>query len=127
LAAAESEQPAIQEPAPVVFETSDEPAAPEMAGDITADAGEPKTAPAAYEDDYFDLATQDVPEAAVAYADDLDIPEVPQEEAPARDAYEDLDLEFANLLDEINGPSSQPPVSGHASDDADEFEEELLQ
>lgn len=127
LAAAESEQPAIQEPAPVAFETSDEPAAPEMAGDITADAGEPKTAPAAYEDDYFDLATQDVPEAAVAYADDLDIPEVPQEEAPARDAYEDLDLEFANLLDEINGPSGQPPVSGHASDDADEFEEELLQ
>jgi len=50
-----------------------------------------------------ELETVEIPEKAVALADDLDIPEVPFEEDKAEaPAYDDLDAEFTSLLSEMN-------------------------
>ncbi|MFU0503755.1 SPOR domain-containing protein [Pseudaminobacter sp. NGMCC 1.201702] len=65
--------------------------------------------PAAYED-FPDIETVDVPEQAVALADDLDIPEVAYEEEPAAPAYDDIDAEFASLLNEMNSPEPVAPA-----------------
>jgi hypothetical protein len=65
--------------------------------------------PVAYED-FPDIETVDVPEQAVALADDLDIPEVAYEEEPAAPAYDDIDAEFASLLNEMNSPEPVAPA-----------------
>ena len=50
-----------------------------------------------------DIETIDVPEQAVALADDLDLPEFAFEDEPANaSSYDDIDAEFASLLNEMN-------------------------
>ncbi len=50
----------------------------------------------AYAEDVPEIETIEVSDRAVALADDLDIPEIPQhEEFPPISAYDDLDSEFA--------------------------------
>lgn len=54
-------------------------------------------------DEVPDVETVDVPERVVALADDLDIPELSfEEDQPAAAAYDDLDAEFASLLNDMN-------------------------
>ncbi|MBE1203774.1 SPOR domain-containing protein [Aminobacter carboxidus] len=58
-------------------------------------------------DDAPDIETVDVPEKAVALADDLDIPELSfEDDAPPAPAYDDLDGEFSNLMNEMNAPEA---------------------
>lgn len=50
-----------------------------------------------------ELETIEIPEKAVALADDLDIPDVPfEEDKTEAPAYDDLDAEFSSLLNEMN-------------------------
>lgn len=97
-------------------------------GDAAQDAQ-----PASYED-FPDIETVDVPEQAVALADDLDIPEVVYEEEPAAPAYDDIDAEFASLLNEMNSPEpvavTPPPAATGPSENEDQrlaaqFEQEF--
>lgn len=68
-------------------------------------------------DDAPEIETVDVPENAIALADDLDLPELAFEEDEPAQAYDDLDAEFATLLNEMNSPEPAP-VAQHASRDA---------
>lgn len=71
------------------------------------------TAPAAYSE-MPDIETVDVPESAVALADDLDLPELRfEEDAPAPTAYDDLDAEFASLLNEMNAVEAPAPAAAY--------------
>ncbi|RUM98702.1 hypothetical protein EET67_06260 [Pseudaminobacter arsenicus] len=80
-----------------------------------ASAGDDQGATTAY-DDIPDIETVEVPEQAVALSDDLDIPEVVYEEEPTPSpAYDDIDAEFANLLNDMNSPE---PTSAAPSNDA---------
>ncbi|MEP9371656.1 SPOR domain-containing protein [Mesorhizobium sp. KR1-2] len=87
-------------------------------------------AASAYED-FPDIDTVDVPEQAVALADDLELPELSfEEDVPVVPAYDDLDAEFANLLNEMNSPepaTPEPatPTASEADDFAAEFEREF--
>src|SRR5690606_3300691 len=50
-----------------------------------------------------ELETIDIPERAVALADDLEIPDVPFEQDVAEPAsYDDLEADFADLLSDMN-------------------------
>ncbi|UCI05095.1 SPOR domain-containing protein [Mesorhizobium sp. B1-1-8] len=72
-------------------------------------------------DDVPEVETVDVPERVVALADDLDIPELNfEEDQPAAPAYDDLDAEFAGLLNDMNATEIAPaPVQGRGySDDS---------
>jgi hypothetical protein len=108
-----------EEPQPVV----EAPAEYEAAA--AQDDGEADHAPSAYED-FPDIETIDVPEQAVALADDLDIPELAAEEqVPPPAVYDDLDAEFAGLLSDLNAPEKAAPAPApayHAEDYAAEFE-----
>jgi hypothetical protein len=70
---------------------------------------------AAFEDQP-DVETVEVSDQAVALADDLDIPELPEEEElPPVSAYDDLDAEFSDLLSDMNAePRPVQPGSGQA-------------
>lgn len=85
-----------------------------------------------------ELETIEIPEKAVALADDLDIPDVPFEEDKVEaPVYDDLDAEFTSLMNEMNEPASAEPapeaprqqaaehgatpVAASAADDADQF------
>jgi hypothetical protein len=106
-----------EEPQPVV----EAPAEYEAA----QDDGEAGYAPSAYED-FPDIETIEVPEQAVALADDLDIPELAAEEnVPPPAVYDDLDAEFAGLLSDLNAPEKAAPAPApayHSDDYAAEFE-----
>lgn len=59
------------------------------------------------------VETIEVTDQAIALADDLDIPELPEEEElPPASAYDDLDTEFSSLLNDMNADprSAQPAV-----------------
>lgn len=63
-------------------------------------------------DDAPDIETVDVPEKAVALADDLDIPELSfEDDAPPAPAYDDLDGEFSSLMNEMNATETGKPAS----------------
>lgn len=81
-------------------------------------AAEPdETAPAAAYDEIPDVETVDVPERVEALADDLDLPElVFEEDRPAKTAFDDLDAEFAGLLNELND-TEEAPVPPPSYDD----------
>lgn len=65
-----------------------------------------------------ELDTVEVPERVVALAEDLDIPDVPFEEAGAGSKfYDDLDSEFADLLGKIDAA----PEPTHAAYDDDAY------
>ncbi|MEP9386993.1 SPOR domain-containing protein [Mesorhizobium sp. KR9-304] len=54
-------------------------------------------------DEHPDVETVEVADQAVALADDLDIPELAEEEErPPVSAYDDLDAEFSSLLSDMN-------------------------
>lgn len=60
-----------------------------------------------------DVETIEVADKAIALADDLDIPElVEEEELPPVSAYDDLDAEFSSLLSEMN---AEPLVAASSS------------
>ena len=62
-----------------------------------------------------DIETVDVHDGAVALADDLDIPEISYDEPPV-DRYDDLDVEFNNLLNEMStGERREPAMQANAS------------
>ncbi|HTV67027.1 MAG TPA: SPOR domain-containing protein [Rhizobiaceae bacterium] len=63
------------------------------------------------DEDYApEVETLDVPEAAVAYADDLDLPEINYEEPDSeRAVYDDLDADFASVFNEPPAPEPQAP------------------
>lgn len=68
-------------------------------------------------DDIPDIETVEVPEQAVALSDDLDIPEVVYEEEPApAPSYDDIDAEFASLLNDMNSPEPSPAASASDAD-----------
>ncbi len=74
----------------------------------------------AYRDSHVpDIETYDVPEQAVALADDLDLPDFTYEDEPAPPpSYDDIDAEFTSLLNEMNASDhEQPaPTSGRGAD-----------
>ncbi|MDH6229724.1 hypothetical protein M2281_000296 [Mesorhizobium soli] len=82
-------------------------------------------------DDYPDIETVDVPEQAVALADDLDLPELTfEEDVPTVAAYDDIDAEFASLLNDMNSPepaAPEPakPAAAPVDDFAADFEREF--
>jgi hypothetical protein len=82
--------------------------------------------PSASYEDFPDIETVEVPEHAVALADDLDIPELAVEEKlPQPTVYDDIDTEFVSLLNEMNSPekTAAPAPAYQAEDDyATEFE-----
>lgn len=90
-AAAKPEPPAPEEPRTEIAEQQTE---------QNAEVEEMRNAPSARHD-APDIDTVDVPEHAVAVADDLDFPETPYDEAP-RAARHDVDAEFADLLDDMS-------------------------
>ena len=75
--------------------------------------------PAQTADDMPDVETVDVPERVVALADDLDLPELAfEQDQPEASAYDDLDTEFASLLNDMNGAEPAPaPASAAAYED----------
>ncbi|NGO51406.1 SPOR domain-containing protein [Allomesorhizobium camelthorni] len=107
-----------EEPQPVV----EAPAEYEAAA--AQDDGEADYAPSAYED-FPDIETIDVPEHAVALADDLDIPELAAEENVPPAVYDDLDAEFAGLLSDINAPEKAAPAPAPAYHQADDYAAEF--
>ncbi len=82
-------------------------------------------------EDVPDIETVDVPEQAVALADDLDLPElVFEEDVPAVSTYDDLDAEFANLLNDMSSPAPATqapaqPVAKSEEEFAADFEREF--
>ncbi|MEJ6783084.1 SPOR domain-containing protein [Aminobacter sp. Piv2-1] len=69
-------------------------------------------------DDAPDIETVDVPEKAIALADDLDIPELTfEDETPPASAYDDLEGEFSSLMNEMQAaePAPVPASSNYAS------------
>jgi len=88
--------------------------------------------PAGY-DDYPEIETIDVPEQAVALADDLDIPELPfEEDEPVAAAFDDLDAEFAGILNDMSTPepapapqAAKPAMASDVDDFVAEFEREF--
>lgn len=87
-------------------------------------AAEPEeTAPVAAYDDIPDVETIDVPERVEALADDLDLPELAfEEDRPAKTAFDDLDAEFAGLLNELNEPEEAPAPPPAPSYDDEPYE-----
>ncbi|MBX3567246.1 MAG: SPOR domain-containing protein [Rhizobiaceae bacterium] len=74
-----------------------------------ADAAAGGSRPAAY--GAPDIETIDVPEQAVALADDLDLPELAFDDDPApASSYDDIDAEFASLLNEMNSIDADAPA-----------------
>ena len=72
-----------------------------------------------FADDMPEVETVDIPEAAVAFADDLDIPELAYEDdAPAAAPYDDFDSDFAGAFGETvqqEEPVRMPAAPVHAS------------
>jgi len=66
-------------------------------------------------EDQPEVETVEVHDQAIALADDLDIPELPEEEElPPAAAYDDLDAEFSSLLNEINAePAAAQASAGY--------------
>lgn len=63
-----------------------------------------------------DIDTYDVPEHAVALADDLDLPEFAYEDEPApAPAYDDIDSEFTSLLNGMNSADVPASVAAAAA------------
>lgn len=57
-----------------------------------------------------EIETVDVQDDAVALADDLNLPDIAYDEAPAR-RYDDLDAEFNNLLSEMSSGERREPAA----------------
>lgn len=63
-----------------------------------------------------DIDTYDVPEHAVALADDLDLPEFTFEDEPAAaPAYDDIDAEYTSLLNGMNSADVPAPAQATAA------------
>jgi len=63
-----------------------------------------------------DIETVEVPERGVPVAEEFDIPEIQFDEPqPAASAYDDIDAEFANLLNEMNSFDRSTPAATSAS------------
>ena len=70
-----------------------------------------------------DVETIEVADRAVALADDLDLPEVDyEEELPPVSAYDDLELDFAGLLHDMNDADPAPAAASSAA--ADDYQQE---
>jgi hypothetical protein len=64
-----------------------------------------------------EVETIEVSDQPVALADDLDIPELPEEDAlPPGSEYDDLDAEFSSLLSEMNAEQAEAQPANGAGD-----------
>jgi hypothetical protein len=114
--------PIVEEPAPAAdaYAYQPEPAyTAETQEAVEQVEPQEEAAPAAVDDGIPDVETVDVPERVEALADDLDLPElVFEEDRPASAAFDDLDAEFAGLINEINEADlATPPASTSTYDD----------
>ncbi len=118
--------PVVEEPPPAADAYAYQPEPVYTVG--TQEAIEPaeqqdEAATAAVEDDIPDVETVDVPERVEALADDLDLPElVFEEDRPASAAFDDLDAEFAGLINEINEADLAPPPAQTSTYDDEPYE-----
>ncbi|GAA4112536.1 SPOR domain-containing protein [Aminobacter aganoensis] len=95
----------VNQPEPETYGQQAEPAV-DVADDLEAEL----FAAVSSFDDAPDVETVDVPEKAVALADDLDIPELSfEDDTPPAPAFDDLDSEFSNLMNEMNAPEASKP------------------
>ncbi len=97
------------------------PTPPRQLAEVQDDAVDEIDFRAAFDDAAPEVETVEVADRAVAIADDLDIPELaPDEELPPVSAYDDLDAEFAALLNDMNGaePAERRSI-GYDDDFAD--------
>lgn len=80
----------------------------------------------ALENDHFapEIDTVDVPDQAVALADELDIPELIQDEPQPRAPYDDLESEFADAFSQLS--MSDPAAEWRQPDTADAADEDAL-
>jgi hypothetical protein len=70
-----------------------------------------------------DVETVDVPERVVALADDLDIPELAfEQDRPASVSFDDLDVEFAGMLGDLNTAEAEPAPSRAATYDDEPYQ-----
>jgi hypothetical protein len=73
-----------------------------------------------------EVETVEVADQAVALADDLDIPElVEEDELPPVSAYDDLDAEFSSLLNEMNAEPANSQAGTSASFEARPYESQM--
>jgi len=74
-----------------------------------------------HDDSTPDIGTLDVPEQAVALADDLDLPDfVYEDESAPAPTYDDIDAEFSSLLNEMNAADAEAsPYAGARYDDGE--------
>lgn len=94
-----------------------------FADDPQVAAEQEEAAPSAAYDDVPDVETVDVPERVEALADDLDLPElVFEEDRPAAAAFDDLDAEFAGLIDDMNDTEVASPAARTASYDDEPYQ-----
>ena len=98
------------------------PMPPRQLAEVQDDSGDEIDFRAAFDDAAPEVETVEVADRAVALADDLDIPELAlDEELPPVSAYDDLDAEFASLLNDMNGAEpAAPRTSGYDDDFADD-------
>jgi hypothetical protein len=115
-------QPVLaEEPSASAFAYQSEPD-PAPAYEAEEQAEPDDAQPAAY-DEVPDVETVDVPERVVALADDLDLPELAfEEDRPAPTAYDDLDAEFAGLLNDMNDTDGASVPQRSASYDDEPYE-----
>ena len=103
---------------------------PEPVVDIADDLEAELFAAVSSYDDAPDIETVDVPEKAVALADDLDIPELSfEDDTPPAPVFDDLDGEFSNLMNEMNAgdtASQATPTNYQANPYATGFDRKTL-
>ncbi|WP_442578365.1 SPOR domain-containing protein [Mesorhizobium sp. ASY16-5R] len=74
-----------------------------------------------------DIETVDVPEQAVALADDLDLPELAYEDEPTlAPRYDDIDAEFSHLLQDMNVRGEPAPVAQHDARGAQHYPDDYF-
>ncbi len=94
-----------------------------LADEPQQDAGQEEAPSVAAYADVPDVETIDVPERVEALADDLDLPElVFEEDRPAATAFDDLDAEFAGLINELNDTDAEPVPSRAAAYDDEPYQ-----
>ena len=109
----EAEQTAVFAPSDQVEFSAD------PVDELRSEGAEEQAAPVAMYDEVPDVETVDVPERVEALADDLDLPELTFEEDQPAMAFQDLDAEFAGLINDMND-ADVAPVEPKASAYEDE-------
>ncbi|MHA6643401.1 SPOR domain-containing protein [Mesorhizobium sp. A623] len=103
--------------------TAEPPAAPAWQAEPEAEPVLDEQPAAASFNEMPDVETIDVPERVVALADDLDIPELAfEQDRPASASFDDLDVEFAGMLGDLNAAEAEPVPSRAAAYDDEPYQ-----